>query len=79
MATRPLLFLLVLAAAAAAAPSPTRIFPSFAEPLSNPAADHHHVRPPPDAVFPRGATRFSGYRGGCSEEAFKAYLAQVAI
>ena len=78
MATRPLLFLLVLAAASATSAS-TRIFPWFAEPLSNPAADHHHVRPPPDAVFPRGATRFSGYRGGCSEEAFKAYLAQVAI
>ena len=76
MATQPpLLLLLVLATATA----PTRIFPSFPEPLSNPAVDHHHARPPPDSVFPRGATRFSGYRGGCSDEAFKGYLAQVAI
>lgn len=51
------------------------ISPDFPEPLDNPEALRHHVAPPSKELFPRGFTRFSGYRGGCDRAAFANYSA----
>ena len=66
---------LVLSSFASSADAATAIFPAFAEPLDNPETPRHHVKPPTSAIFPRGKTRFSGYRGGCSDTAFAVYNA----
>ena len=62
-------------AAQARVPPGTAICPTFPEPAANPESDRHHVQAPPAALFPRGRTRFSGYRGGCDAAALASYRA----
>ena len=66
---------LAFAAADQAPARGTAICPTFPEPHTNPESARHHVQAPAAALFPRGRTRFSGYRGSCDPTALAAYNA----